>query len=95
MSSNDAKALRAKHLSAIADFEKTEDSAAHKRTAVVVGAAGGIGEACAHRLAEAGFSVVAVGRDRPGRAEAVVSGLEAKGSAGASVMSFELATPSP
>ena len=42
------------------------------RTAVVVGAAGGIGQACAHRLAEAGFSVVAVGRDRPGRADRVV-----------------------
>lgn len=50
------------------------------RTAVVVGAAGGIGQACAHRLAEAGFSVVAVGRDRPGRADRVVAGLSARGS---------------
>lgn len=49
------------------------------KTAVVVGAAGGIGQACAHRLAEAGFAVVAVGRDKPGRAESVVSELNAKG----------------
>ena len=49
------------------------------RTAVVVGAAGGIGQACAHRLAEAGFGVVAVGRNKPGRAEAVVAELNAKG----------------
>ena len=49
------------------------------RTAVVVGAAGGIGAACAGRLAEAGFGVVAVGRDKPGRAEAVVAELNARG----------------
>lgn len=46
-----------------------------QRTAVVVGATSGIGEACAHRLAEQGFLVIAVGRDRPGRAEAVVAAL--------------------
>ena len=33
------------------------------RTAVVVGATSGIGQACAHRLAEQGFLVIAVGRD--------------------------------
>ena len=44
---------------------------------MVVGAAGGIGAACAGRLAEAGFGVVAVGRDKPGRAEAVVAELNA------------------
>ena len=33
------------------------------RTAVVLGATSGIGEGCAIRLAEAGYSVVAVGRD--------------------------------
>lgn len=49
------------------------------RIAVVVGAAGGIGEACAHRLAESGFSVIAVGRDKPGRSEKVISDLNAKG----------------
>ena len=49
------------------------------KTAVVVGAAGGIGAACAGRLAEAGFGVVAVGRDKPGRAEAVVAELNARG----------------
>ena len=53
-----------------------------KRTAVVVGATSGIGEACAHRLAEEGFLVVAVGRGgRPGRAEAVVETLTAKSAA--------------
>ena len=46
-----------------------------QRTAVVVGATSGIGEACARRLAEQGFLVIAVGRDRPGRAEAVVAAL--------------------
>ncbi|CAB9520687.1 short chain dehydrogenase [Seminavis robusta] len=51
-----------------------------KRTAVVVGATSGIGEACSHRLAEQGFCVVAVGRDRPGRAEQVVQALQEKSS---------------
>lgn len=45
------------------------------RRAVVVGATSGIGKACANRLAGAGFNVIAVGRDRPGRAEAVISEL--------------------
>ncbi|KAG7346444.1 short-chain dehydrogenase [Nitzschia inconspicua] len=48
------------------------------RTAVVVGATSGIGEACALRLAEQGFLVVAVGRDQPGRAESVVAALVEK-----------------
>lgn len=46
------------------------------RTAVVVGAAGGIGAACARRLAKAGFSVVGVGREKPGRSEKVVAELD-------------------
>lgn len=46
-----------------------------KRIAVVVGATNGIGRACAHHLAGAGFNVIAVGRDRPGRAEALVADL--------------------
>mmetsp|Transcript_17608 Transcript_17608/g.19760 ORF Transcript_17608/g.19760 Transcript_17608/m.19760 type:complete len:322 (+) Transcript_17608:116-1081(+) len=45
------------------------------RTAVVVGATNGIGKACAHRLAGAGFNVIAVGRDKPGRAASVVAEL--------------------
>ena len=44
---------------------------------MVMGATSGIGEACAHRLAEQGFLVIAVGRDRPGRADAVVAALTA------------------
>mmetsp|Transcript_14717 Transcript_14717/g.32792 ORF Transcript_14717/g.32792 Transcript_14717/m.32792 type:complete len:322 (-) Transcript_14717:1461-2426(-) len=62
-----------------ADHQAMTNKAATGKTAVVVGAAGGIGQACANRLAEAGFSVVAVGRDRPGRAEAVVSELNSRG----------------
>lgn len=69
-----ASAWRAKYLSRAA-FGRTFSS---KRTAVVVGATSGIGEACAHRLAEQGFLVVAVGRDRPGRAEAMVDALTEK-----------------
>ena len=49
-----------------------------KRTAVVVGATSGIGQACAYRLAEQGFIVVAVGRDRPGRKEEIVEALKEK-----------------
>jgi len=49
------------------------------KTAVVVGATNGIGQACAHRLAEAGFSIIAVGRDKPGRSESIISDLNAKG----------------
>jgi len=46
--------------------------------AVIVGATNGIGRACAHHLAGAGFNVIAVGRDKPGRAEAVVAELNDK-----------------
>jgi NAD(P)-dependent dehydrogenase (short-subunit alcohol dehydrogenase family) len=55
------------------------------RTAVVVGATGGIGQACAHRLAEQGYKVVAVGRDRPGRAESIVRDLQEKSPEGSSL----------
>jgi NAD(P)-dependent dehydrogenase (short-subunit alcohol dehydrogenase family) len=70
-----AQAWRAKYLSS----QAYQRALASHRTAVVVGATSGIGEACAHRLAEQGFLVVAVGRDRPGRAEAVVAALKQKG----------------
>jgi NAD(P)-dependent dehydrogenase (short-subunit alcohol dehydrogenase family) len=42
------------------------------KTAVVVGATNGIGKAIACRLAQEGFQVIAVGRDGPGRSDAVV-----------------------
>ena len=48
---------------------------AKTKTAVVVGATNGIGKAISHRLASAGFQVVAVGRDREGRAEEIVNDL--------------------
>jgi len=54
------------------------------RRAVVVGATNGIGKACANRLAGAGFNVIAVGRDKPGRAEAVISELNENSSPDAS-----------
>jgi NAD(P)-dependent dehydrogenase (short-subunit alcohol dehydrogenase family) len=66
-----AASLRAKCLSPSA-FQQARSA---KRTAVVVGATSGIGEACALRAAEQGYCVIAVGRDRPGRAEAVVERL--------------------
>ena len=69
-----AQAWRTKYLSPTA-FQRAVST---QRTAVVVGATSGIGEACAHRLAEQGFTVVAVGRDRPGRAEQVVQALTEK-----------------
>jgi NAD(P)-dependent dehydrogenase (short-subunit alcohol dehydrogenase family) len=70
-----ATAWRGKYLTTNA-YQRALSSS--KRTAVVVGATSGIGEACAHRLAEQGFVVVAVGRDRPGRAESVVEALKDK-----------------
>ena len=48
------------------------------RTAVVVGATSGIGRGCAYRLAEAGYRVVAVGRD-PVRGQAVVDTMAGTG----------------
>ncbi|CAJ1959535.1 unnamed protein product [Cylindrotheca closterium] len=45
------------------------------KTAVVVGSTSGIGQGIAHRLAEQGWNVVAVGRYREGRAEEVVKTL--------------------
>jgi len=46
------------------------------KTAVVVGSTSGIGQAVAHRLAEQGWNVVAVGRHREGRADKVVKTLD-------------------
>jgi NAD(P)-dependent dehydrogenase (short-subunit alcohol dehydrogenase family) len=54
------------------------------RKAVVIGATNGIGKACSHRLAGAGFNVIAVGRDTPGRAEAIIAELNAKSPANSS-----------
>lgn len=61
--------------------------------AVVVGATNGIGKACANHLAGAGFNVIAVGRDRPGRAESIVKELNEKSppSNASPLMNFELA----
>ncbi|MFF3985459.1 3-hydroxybutyrate dehydrogenase [Streptomyces sp. NPDC001601] len=52
------------------------------RTALVTGAAGGIGRACTLRLAAAGARVRAVDRDEPGLAELVDSAGRALGPAG-------------
>ena len=48
------------------------------RTAVVTGATSGIGQGCALRLADAGFSVVAIGRSAA-RGAAVVEDMKTRG----------------
>ena len=63
-----ASAWRAKY------FDKASISS---RTAVVVGATSGIGQACSHRLAEQGWKVIAVGRHREGRSQQIIEALDA------------------
>ena len=62
-----ANALRAKYLTK----EAYQNSRSKNLTAVVCSPTSGIGQACAIRLAEQGYNVIAIGRERPGRAEAV------------------------
>lgn len=69
-----AHALRLKYLTSSAYTAARKSN----RTAVVVGATSGIGRACANRLAEQGYNVIAVGRDRPGRAESIIEELNDK-----------------
>mmetsp|Transcript_8628 Transcript_8628/g.10895 ORF Transcript_8628/g.10895 Transcript_8628/m.10895 type:complete len:205 (+) Transcript_8628:108-722(+) len=73
-----ANALRLKYLT-FASYKNALDS---NRTAVVVGATSGIGQACAYRLAEQGYKVIAVGRDRPGRADSIIQTLNSKSTNG-------------
>jgi len=54
--------------------------------AVVIGATSGIGQGCAHCLAEQGYTVLAIGRPRPGRAEQIVEELTAKSKSSAAVL---------
>mmetsp|Transcript_27588 Transcript_27588/g.39484 ORF Transcript_27588/g.39484 Transcript_27588/m.39484 type:complete len:345 (-) Transcript_27588:152-1186(-) len=86
-----AAALRSKYLTATA----YNNSLTTKRTAVVVGATSGIGRAISHRLAEQGYTVIAVGRSRPGRDEAIVKTLEDKSAQSASNLSLPKETPLP
>ncbi len=69
-----AQALRLKYLTPTAYTSSIQC----KRTAVVIAATSGIGRACANRLAEQGYTVIAIGRDRPGRAASVVQELQSK-----------------
>ena len=56
---------------------------AAKKTAVVVGATSGIGQACAKRLAQSDhWKVIAVGRSRPGRDEEIVKMLKDQSASG-------------
>mmetsp|Transcript_14558 Transcript_14558/g.22436 ORF Transcript_14558/g.22436 Transcript_14558/m.22436 type:complete len:357 (+) Transcript_14558:149-1219(+) len=74
-----ALALRLQHTSftSSAATATTNTTNNTRKTAVVVGATSGIGQACARRLAESDeWTVIAVGRDRPGRAEQVIADLE-------------------
>lgn len=66
-----AHALRAKYLTQQAYV----NSCKKKLTAVVCAPTSGIGQACATRLAEQGYTVIAIGRDKPGRDELVKSEL--------------------
>lgn len=67
-----AHALRAKYLTRQAFL----NSSKKKLTAVVCAPTSGIGQACAIRLAEQGYTVIAIGRDKPGRADLVKSELK-------------------
>jgi NAD(P)-dependent dehydrogenase (short-subunit alcohol dehydrogenase family) len=62
-----ANALKAKYLTK----QAYQNTLSKNLTAVVCSPTSGIGQACAIRLAEQGYSVIAIGRDKPGRAEAV------------------------
>ena len=62
-----ANALRAKYLTK----QAYQNTLSKKLTAVVCSPTSGIGQACAIRLAEQGYKVIAIGREKPGRAEAV------------------------
>ncbi len=63
-----ASAWRAKY------YDKASISS---KTAVVVGATSGIGQAISHRLAEQGWKVIAVGRHREGRSQQILDTLDA------------------
>jgi len=67
-----ASAYRNKYLALTFSSSKIKQT----KTAVVVGSTSGIGQGIAHRLAEQGWNVVAVGRHREGRAEKVVKTLD-------------------
>lgn len=69
-----SKALRSKYLTS-ASYKHAVSS---NLKAVVISPTSGIGEGCAHRLAEQGYSVLAIGRHRPGRAKTIIDELNAK-----------------
>ena len=77
-----ASFLRLKYLTSSAYTTSLKSN----RTAAVVGATSGIGKACANRLAEQGYNVIAVGRDRPGRAESIIQELNQYSSSSASTL---------
>lgn len=69
-----SKALRSKYLTAAA----YKHAVSSNLKAVVISPTSGIGKGCSHRLAEQGYTVIAIGRHRPGRAEAIIEELNAK-----------------
>lgn len=54
--------------------------------AVVISASSGIGQGCAQVLAQNGYTVLAVARDRPGRASSILSDLQDKSNQGGTII---------
>jgi len=81
-----SKALRSKYLSP-ASYHNAINT---NLKAVVIGATSGIGQGCAHRLAEQGYTVLAIGRPGIGRAEQIIEELTAKSKSSAGALGIGL-----
>lgn len=79
-----SKALRSKYLSPTSYHNAINTNL----KAVVIGATSGIGQGCAHRLAEQGYTVLAIGRPGIGRAEQIIEELTAKSKSSAAALAI-------